>query len=61
MKIALVAAWLLGLAALAFLVNLSSTGWTLLLALALLPPLIVTRLWHHPAHTMSQKIREVLR
>jgi len=62
MKIAIVAAWLLGLGALAFWVNLSSiTGWTLLLALALLPPLILMRLWRDPVQTMSQRIREGLR
>lgn len=62
MKFAIVAAWLLGLGALAFWVNLSSiTGWTLLLALALMPPLVLMRLWRQPVQTMSQRIREVLR
>ena len=61
-KIAIVAAWLFGLGALASWVNLSSiTGWTLLLAMALLPPFILLRLWRQPAQTMSQSIRDVLR
>lgn len=62
MKIAIVVAWLFGLGALASWVNLSSiSGWTLLLALALMPPFILMRLWRHPAQTMSQSIRDVLR
>ena len=62
MKIAIVAAWLFGLGALASWVNLRSiSGWTLLLTLALLPSLILMRLWRQPAQTMSQSIRDALR
>lgn len=62
LKIAIAGAWLLGLAALAFLVNLSSIGgWTLLLGLGLLPPFILMRMWRQPAQTMSERIREGLR
>ena len=62
MKIAIIAVWLLGLGALAYLVNLSSiSGWTLLLAAGLLAPLVLIRMWRQPAKTMSESIREALR
>jgi hypothetical protein len=36
-------------------------GWVLLVAFAVLPPLVVMRLWKEPVQTTSQSIQEVLR
>ena len=61
-KSAVVAAWVLGLAAVAVSGEVTSaTGWMFLVGLGVLPPLVLLRMWHQPAQTMSESIREVLR
>ena len=41
--------------------NTSLVGWTVLLAVALTPALIMMRFWRAPARTMSETIQDVLR
>jgi hypothetical protein len=62
MKTAIVGGWVLGLGAFAVSLNMgSATGWMLFVGLGLVPPLMLFGLWHQPAQTMSESIREVLR
>ena len=62
MKTAVVGAWVLGLAAIALMVNVSSVGgWMLLVGLGVLPPFMLLRLWREPAQTTSESIRSALR
>ncbi len=61
-KAALIAAWVLAVAGLAYMSGATSfVGWTALAALALTPPIVLTRLWSAPAPSMSETIRDVLR
>jgi hypothetical protein len=39
----------------------SLSGWTVLVGLALLPPLVLMWRWNNPYQTMSESIQEVLR
>jgi Flp pilus assembly protein TadB len=39
----------------------SLSSWTLLAAVAVLPPLVMMRRWHEPRQSMSQSIQEALR
>ena len=55
-------AWIVGLAILAAFLGLNSLlGWTVLVVLGLLPPLVMLRVWNPPAQTTSESIRKVLR
>jgi hypothetical protein len=61
-KTALVGGWVLGLGATAVSFGVgSATGWMLLVGLGLVPPLMFFRMWHQPAQTMSENIRQVLK
>jgi hypothetical protein len=61
-KTAIVGAWVLGVGAIAFSVNLTSIpGWFAIVGLAVLPPLFMPRLWSKPAQSMSESIQEALR
>ena len=61
-KALIVGAWVLGVGAIALSVNLTSTtGWSLLVGLGLLPPLILLRMWKQPEQTTSERIREAIR
>ena len=61
-KALIVAGWVLGLGAIALSLNLTSVaGWTVLLGLGLLPPVILLRLWRQPEQTTSESIREAIR
>lgn len=56
------AAWILSMGVVGYAAGTTSVaGWTVLVALALTPPVVLTRLWRAPAQTMSESIREVLR
>jgi hypothetical protein len=62
MKTAVVVAWVLMCGVLAVSLNVSSaSSWILLVGLGVLPPLLLLRMWHPPAQTMSESIREVLK
>jgi len=64
LKVAIIGGWVLGLGVLAFSTNLSSVGgWTVLVGLGLLPPLIMLKTWSPPApaQTMSESIREAIK
>ena len=64
LKVAIIGGWVLGLGVLAFATNLSSVGgWTVLVGLGLLPPLIMLKTWNPPApaQTMSESIREAIK
>lgn len=55
-------AWIVGLVIVAAVLGVSTVlGWTVLVVLGLLPPLVVMRLWNPPAQTTSESIRNVLR
>jgi hypothetical protein len=54
--------WIVGLALLAAFLGVSTVlGWTVLVVLGLLPPLVMLRMWNPPAQTTSESIRNVLR
>ncbi|HEY7186111.1 MAG TPA: hypothetical protein VH436_06155 [Vicinamibacterales bacterium] len=54
--------WIVGLALLAAFLGVSTIlGWTVLVVLGLLPPLVMLRMWNPPAQTTSESIRNVLR
>lgn len=62
LKAAIVAAWIVGIGALAVFSNMTSIGgWILIAGLALLPPVVILRLWGPPAETISESIRDVKR
>ena len=61
-KAAVVVAWLLAVGALGYLSGTTSfAGWTVVAALALVPPAVMVRLWNVPSPSMSESIRDVLR
>ena len=60
-KMAIIAAWIAGLAAYALAVGLTSWGgWAFLVAVGAIAPAIMLRLWAPPEKTMSQNIQEAL-
>ena len=62
MKNGIAGIWIVGLALIAAFLGLSSPlGWTVLVVLGLLPPLVMMRMWNPPAQTTSESIRKVLR
>jgi hypothetical protein len=62
MTTAVVGAWVLAWGVMALSVNVSSAGsWILLVGSGVLPPLVLLRMWHQPAPTLSESIREVLK
>jgi hypothetical protein len=61
-KALIVGAWVMGVGAIAFSVNLTSAaGWSVLVGLGLLPPIIMLRMWKQPEQTTSELIREAIR
>ena len=62
LKNGIAGAWIVGLGALAAFLGLNTIlGWTVLVALGLLPPLVMMRMWNPPAQTTSESIRDVIR
>lgn len=54
--------WIVGLAVVAAFLGLSTIlGWTVLVVLGLLPPLVMMRIWNPPAQTTSESIRNIIR
>jgi hypothetical protein len=54
--------WVLTCGVMAVSLNVSSASdWVLLIGLGVLPPLMLLRMWHPPAPTLSERIRQVLK
>jgi|KBSSwiStaDraftv2_1062776.scaffolds.fasta_scaffold5977868_2 hypothetical protein len=61
-KMAAVGGWMLACGVIAWSVDVRSPGgWILLVALAILPPLMGLRMWHQSTKTMSESIHDVLK
>ena len=58
MKIAVVIAWALIWSVIAVSLVSSASNWILLVGSGVLPPLMIVRMWHPPARTVSASIRE---
>ena len=62
MKAGLALGWVLTCGVMAVSLNVSSaSSWIILMGLGVLPPLMLSRLWHAPAQTTSESIREMLK
>ena len=61
-KTALMGVWILAVGVLGYVLGATSfVGWTVLVAMALTPPVVMMRLWRAPSQSMSESIREALR
>jgi hypothetical protein len=61
-KVASIAGWILAVGVLAYISGITSlAGWTILAAVAVIPPAVVMRLWRVPSQSMSESIQDVLR
>lgn len=61
-KIACAAIWVLAMCAAGAAVRVTSPfGWTVLACLALLPPIVMLRLWNDPPQSVSESIQKALR
>ena len=62
MKTGVALGWVLTCGVMAVSLNVSSASdWILLIGLGVLPPIMLLRIWHAPAQTLSERIREVPR
>jgi hypothetical protein len=62
MKTMIAGGWVLGACAVAVAGHVTSIGgWTTLLGLGVVPPLVVLWTWNNPAQTMSESISEARR
>jgi hypothetical protein len=61
-KLTISIVWLVAITVASVLTGVTSaSGWLLLAATGVLPPLAMLRYWHHPAPTMSEQIQQALR
>lgn len=61
-KAALIGAWILAIGVLGYVLGTTSlAGWTVLAVVAVIPPVVIMRLWGSPSQSMSESIREVIR
>lgn len=61
-KAALAAVWVLAICTVGFATRMTSvSAVAVLAAVALLPPLVMLRLWHDPSQSMSESIQEARR
>ena len=61
-KSAIAGAWLLGACVIGLGSSVTSLGgWTALVGLGVLPPLVLLRAWNNPTPTMSETISEARR
>ena len=61
-KAALIGAWILAVGVLGYVLGTTSlAGWTVLAVVAVIPPVVIMRLWGSPSQSMSESIREVIR
>jgi hypothetical protein len=61
MKAMISAVWVCALCAVALVGHFTFSAWVLLVAFAVVPPLVVMRYWRDLVRTTSQSIQEVLR
>ena len=61
MKATISVVWVCALFAGALFRHFTFSAWALLVAFAVIPPLVVMRYWREPVETTSQRIQEVLR
>jgi hypothetical protein len=61
MKATISAVWVCALCAVALFGHFTFSAWVLLVAFAVVLPLVVMRFWRDPVQTTSQRIQEVLR
>jgi hypothetical protein len=61
MKATISAVWVCVLCAVALYGDFTFSAWALLLAFAVIPPLVVMRYWREPVQTTSQSIQKALR
>jgi len=61
MKATISVVWMSALFAGALFGQFTFSAWALLVAFAVIPPLVVMRYWREPVQTTSQRIQEVLR
>jgi hypothetical protein len=61
MKATISAVWVCVLFAVALYGDFTFSAWALLLAFAVVPPLVVMRYWREPVQTTSQSIQKALR
>ena len=62
MKTMIALAWVLGGCGVAVAAHTTSVaGWTALVSLSVLPPLVLLRMWKDPAQTLSESISEARR
>lgn len=61
-KAVLIGAWILAVGVLGYIVGTTSlAGWTVLAAVAVIPPVVIMRLWRVPSQSMSESIRDAIR
>jgi len=61
-KTVLAAGWAVGLTAIALFAHVTGIGsWISLMGLALLPPIVMVRMWNGPDQSLSQSIQEARR
>ena len=61
MKATISAVWVCALCAVALYGDFTFSAWVLLLAFAVVPPLVVMRYWREPVQTTSESIQKALR
>ena len=61
MKATISAVWVCALCAVALFGHFTFSAWVLLLAFAVVPPLVVMRYWREPVQTTSESIQKALR
>lgn len=62
MKTAAAVIWVLAVGAVGLLTDVNSlSSWLVVVACAIIPPLVMMRLWNPPDQTMSQSIQRELR
>jgi hypothetical protein len=61
-KAVIAVAWVLTWSVVAVSLNVNSvSSWMLLVGAGTLPPLMLLKLWHEPAQTISESIHEVVK
>ncbi|MGE3844794.1 MAG: hypothetical protein AB7I50_24785 [Vicinamibacterales bacterium] len=62
LKTALMGSWIVVVGALGYMSGITSfTGWSLLMMVSLVPPVLMVRFWGAPNPTLSETIRKALR
>ena len=62
MKMTIASLWVLAMCAAGWVTGVASvSGWLVLGCLAVLPPIVMLRLWHEPPQSMSESIQAARR